>query len=340
MRLFFASSFVALTACSGGGSEAVADGAPLDGIAAETTSDDAIVGGSETSTDSSVDAPSDTSAACVPKTGTAAAKAYCDLFELAYFTMDGAAARVELRGRVSPTMPDPACAVVDKVEVQTGGKTVATLTGAGVFSSGSERAILASGAGFDALAMRCAGDSDRFGGFGFIVTGRMDGGTFTANCADAEGGSRWPPAVRVTCHHNVDASPFASSAMVSTTGSFTSTTMYVNAPHAPGGALKTVGGTIRVIPGFSSFGGPPSMLAPFDSTGWEGSVGESTTPMVTSAISLSNTKASLPPELCPPPSTPGPGTSPPPVFLARLTGNGEHGAYRTEAYVNFCSRTP
>ena len=36
----------------------------------------------------------------------------------------------------------------------------------------------------------------------------MDGGTYEARCADAEGGGRWPPALIVTCHANVDERPF------------------------------------------------------------------------------------------------------------------------------------
>jgi hypothetical protein len=337
----FAFFFLTLTAC--GSSNTEAPQATPDAISSETENEvsiDAETKDVNASSDSSTDASSDTSATCVPKAGTTAANAYCDLFELAYFTMDGKAPRVELRGRVSPSMPDPACAVIDGVEVQTEGKTVATLTGTGVFASGSERALLATGGTFEALANRCAGDTNRFGGFGFVITGHMDGGTFTAHCADAEGGSRWPPAVRVTCHHNVDASPPASSAMVSSAGSFTSTSMNITAPHASGGALETVSSTLHVIPGFPSLlGSPPSMLAPFDSTGWEASLGESTSPTSTS-ISLFDTKSPLPAELCPPPTVPGPGTSPPPVFLARITGSGERGAYSTEAYVNSCTKTP
>jgi len=339
--LFTAMLALALPACGGTDPRATDDGGPADSLVVEETSEsDAVVGDTNASTDARVDAPGDTSAPCVPKTGTANEKAYCDLFELASFTMDGAAPRVELRGRVSLSAKDTACAIVDKVEVQTGGATIATLAGAWTFTSGNEHALLASGAGFEALTTRCTGDTNRFGGFGFVVTGRMDGGTFSAKCADAEGGSRWPPAVRVTCHHNVDASPFSGSATVTTSSTFSSSTLYISVPHGPGGALKTVAGTVHVIPGFSSFGGPPSTLTPFDSTGWEGSISESATPTTYSSISLMNTKSTFPSELCPPPSTPGPTSSPPPVFLTRITGTGEHGAYRTEAYVNNCTRMP
>ncbi|MBK7395865.1 MAG: hypothetical protein IPJ34_06040 [Myxococcales bacterium] len=348
MRFLAAASLVALLSACGGSdpessvptdaagdaaSDGSADGSTPDSSTSDTSPSDALTDTGTTDT-----AP-DTGIACTPKAGTAAVKAYCDLFELAYFEMDGAAPRVELRGRVSLATPEPACAVVDTVEVQTGGKTVATLGGTMPFGPGNERAVLASGGGFEALSTRCKGDVDRFSGFGFLIKGRMDGGTFTASCADAEGGSRWPPAVRVTCHKNVDASPFTASATVAS-GSFKSATIYLTAPHGPGGALKTVGGTIHVIPGAAtSFGGPPAP-APFDSTGWGGTLSEATSPFVNTSISLLNTTTTLPAELCPKPGSPGPGYVPPPVFLARLTGTGEHGAYSTEAYVNHCTPSP
>lgn len=342
MRLAMASLLVlALPACGGTDPAATRDGGPS--VVEETGSD---TGASDTLVDKTDSAKTDTSVtevgpACTPKPGADAVKAYCDLFELAYFTKDGGAPRVELHGRVSPTLPDTACAIVDTVEVQTGGKTIATLAAAGNFTSGDERALLATGAGFDALKTRCDGDANRFGEFGFVLTGRMDGGTFTAKCAEAEGGGRWPPAVRVTCHHNVDAIPLAGSASVMSSSSFSSSSLHVSVPHGPGGALKTTDGKIHVIPGFSSFGSTPGSLAPFDSAGWEGTLSEATSPRVMTSLYLSNTKSALPSELCPAPSTgtPPPGSSPPPVFLARITGSGEHGAYSTEAYVNYCTRT-
>lgn len=342
MRVAVASLVALLAACGGsdpsssvetdGGSDAAADTSASD-APSETPSVD-----TGAPLDSGpIDAPAEAGPTCAPKAGAASVKAYCDLFELAQFEMDGAAPRAELRGRVSLGTPEPACAIVDKVEVQVGGTAVATLTSTAPFDPGNDRALLAGGAGFAALATRCGGDKDRFGGFGFRVTGRMDGGTFTAQCADAEGGSRWPPAVRVTCHKNVDASPFAASATV-TSGKFTS--ISVSVPHGPGGALTTVAGTMRVIPGSATGFGAPPAPAPFDSAGWGGSLSEATTPTPYTSISLLNTTTPLPAELCPKPSTPGPGVAPPPVFLARITGTGGHGPYTTEAYVNQCTLLP
>jgi hypothetical protein len=286
------------------------------------------------------DAPtgSDGGMACEPTPGPAMGDAYCDGFELSLFTFDDAAPEVRLRGRLNPDGATAGtCAVVDTVEVQEGGVTVATLTGNAALTTESERAILASGPVFPALSTRCAGDERRFSGFGFIVHGRVDGGSFTARCADAEGGSRWPPAVRVTCHHNVSDVPYAN-AMVSVRPGFSSTTLSVQAPHAPGAALLTVAPTVHVIPGFGSFGAPPPMVAPFDATGWMTSVSEGSGTGPTTYLSLFASEALFPIEICPAPSTgiPGPGDPLPPVFLARVTGTGERGAYSTEAYVNIC----
>jgi hypothetical protein len=273
----------------------------------------------------------DAPVACAPTPGPATGGASCDLFELALYTFDDAAPRAELRGRLTPEgLTEGGCFVIDSVEVQVAGATVATLEGA--------PGLLGAGPAFAELTARCEDDVDRFGRFGFLVHGRLDGGTFTGECADAEGGSRWPPAVRVTCHHNVDRSPFDANAMVSQSSFGDSSNVHVTMLHGPGGAITSADDTIHVIPGFASGFGPTLMLEPFDSSGWTASVSESTSPAgTTSQIQLFSDTA-LPPEICPPPSLepPGPEDPLPGVFLVGITGSSEHGPYRTEAYVNYC----
>jgi hypothetical protein len=285
----------------------------------------------------------DAGPSCEPTPGPANGGAYCDLVELALFTYDDASPRVELHGRVSPDgLAEGGCAVIDSVEVQVGGATVATLPGAGHWAVGSEQGLLAEGPAFDAITTRCMGDVNRFSGFGFLVHGRMDGGGFTARCADAEGGGRWPPAVRVLCQHNLDAVPFASYAMVSVSsfGAFSTLSTYV--PHAPGEGLSTVHGAVRVIPGFGGgiFGPPPPMLDPWDDAGWGGSVSESSmAPWGDYSQLYLSAMHALPLEICPAPRTgpPDPMDPLPPVFITRLTGAGPRGAYRAEAYVDYCN---
>lgn len=289
-----------------------------------------------------LDAPGADAGACVPTPGPATGGAYCDLVELVLFTYDDASPRVELRGRVSPDgLTDGGCAVVDDVEVQAGGVTVATFDGAAAWTAGSPQGLLAEGPAFDALTTRCMGDADRFGGFGFLVHGRVDGGAFTARCADAEGGGRWPPAVRVLCEHNVASTPRGSYAMVSvgTFGAFSTLSTYL--PHGPGEGLTSVDGTIHVIGGFAPAAfGPSPMLDPFDDAGWMGTVSEGPTPAWGDASQLSlSAMHALPLEICPPPRTglPDPMDPLPPVFIARFTGAGALGAYRAEAYVDYCN---
>lgn len=282
---------------------------------------------------------------CTPTAGPATGGGYCDLFELAVFTFDDAAPEARLYGRVTPDgLTTGGCAVVDEVEIQRGGAVLGTLPGVGTFASGSETALLAQGPPLSEMTTRCEGDLERFGGFGLVVRGRVDGGTFEAHCADAEGGSRWPPAIRVTCHHNVEGRPVGSYAMVSDTATFDSTSLSAYVPHGPGGALTAVDSTVHVIPGFAPalFGPPPPMLDPFDAGPFASAgVTESMLPgtsTMTSNVSLFATDVLFPLAICPPPSTgpPGPGDPLPPVFLARVTGAGERGAFSTEAYVNFC----
>lgn len=287
----------------------------------------------------------DAGGVCEPTTGPATGGGYCDLFELAVFTFDDAAPEARLYGRVTPDgFTAGGCAVVDEVEIQRGGAVVGTLPGVGTFAPGSETALLAQGPPLLEMTTRCEGDLERFGGFGLVVRGRVDGGSFEAHCADAEGGSRWPPAIRITCHHGVEGRPVGGYAMVSDTAMFDSTSLSAYVPHGPGGALTAVDSTVHVIPGFAPalFGPPPPMLDPFDATPFTtAGVTESTLPgtsTMTSNLSLLATEVLFPLAICPPPSTgpPGPGDPLPPVFLARLTGTGERGAFSTEAYVNFC----
>jgi hypothetical protein len=280
-----------------------------------------------------------TSTSCEPSPGDVAGDAYCDLFELAIFKSDDASPEARLHGRVSPdALVEDGCAVIDEVEVQQAGTTVATLEGIGGFHAGDDRALLATGGVSPEMSARCEGD-DRFGGFGFIVRGRVDGGTFEARCADAEGGSRWPPAVRLTCHHNVDRQPFSAYAGVSSSAGFAWSTIDVSVPHDPGGALLSADATLRVIPTAIAFG--PPAPPPFDSAGWSATLSEATGPLPGSYTSVSFTRddAAFDTTLCPPPSTapPGPDFEPPPVFLVRFTGTSERGAYSTEGYVGQCN---
>lgn len=296
--------------------------APFDTSGADAAGSDA--GGSDAGS-------ADASTRCEPTPGPSSGGAYCDQLEIALLTSDDGPPRAVVRGRFNPDdLEEGGCYHVDEVEVQRGGVTVATLPGASGGARGGGTELLADGPAFAALTERCEGD-DRFGGFGLLVRGRQDGGTFVGECADAEGGGRWPPALVVTCHHNVEVSPPGSYAI----SQFGFTTADVAVPHGAGAAITSVDGTVHVIPAFpSAFGGPPPMMImPFDSAGWVASISESSGLEGPQSQLHLISGPGFPMELCPDGSTP-----PSPVFLLGITGSSGRGSYATEAYVSLCSR--
>ena len=288
--------------------------------------------------DASASVDASAPAMCEPAPGGASVGAYCDLFELAILRRAGLPTEARLSGRVSPEgVAEGGCATIDEVDVLEGSSVVATLEGAGAFATGLASALLAAGEASAPLTTRCEGDTQRFGGFGLVLRGRVDGGTLEARCADAEGGSRWPPALRVTCHEGLSRQPAYAHAAVMSHGALTTTTLDVTVPHAPGEALTSVSGSVHVIPASAPFGPPAPM--PFDASGWTTSASEGTSPVfgLASTLQLFADRALFTTELCPVPASgpPGPG-APPPVLLVRLTGSGERGAFSTEAYVDSC----
>jgi len=281
------------------------------------------------------------SPACVPAAGTSEEAGFCDLFELALFDDGAGAVEAQLYGRVNLPGASTRCAVVDSVEVQSGGTMIGTMEGAGTFSAGNQNAELARGEALEAMRNRCSADEQRFGGFGFIVRGRVDGGTFEARCADAEGGGRWPPALIVTCHENVDERPWQGTyATVDSFMGSTFTSIDLSLPHGPGGAITSVEPTLRVIPHFDPWsGGPPA--TPFDVAGLAVGLAESSAPAIGpyTQVYLSSMTDVFGLELCPSIDvSPGPEAAPPPVMLLRISGVGERGPFSSEAYLQQCDR--
>jgi hypothetical protein len=282
---------------------------------------------------------SDGSTSCAPTPGTAMSQPGCDFLQLAIMRHTGQSTELVLTGRVY--QPGQAsCAIIDGVDILKGSTVVQHLDGGAEYLFDGHERVLGRGAPVAEIEGRCSSDdaNDRFDMYGIIVKGRMNGGSFTASCAQAEGGSRWPPALRLTCHQNVEAPPENGNSLVTdyiiNGNSSSSSQLYGNSPHGPGGALTTVNGTVRVIPKLHD-PGPP--VAAFDTTGWEGSAYESPDPP-TSQLSLSIGADALGTTVCPP-SSPMPTPTPRPVFLARVTGNGAHGAFSTEIFVPICSRS-
>ncbi len=283
---------------------------------------------------------------CNPTAGTATLDADCDLLQLAIMQHDGAPTDVLLTGRVFVVGASmSACAVIDGVDVvsgQAGSSLVQHLGGGTSFvMDGEEHPIASASPAASDFVSKCASDlpSDRFEGYGIVVHGHADGGTFTAQCARASNEGRWPPALRLTCHKNVD-EPVASTDATEQTSSFmgmtfTSSTIYGSSVHQAGGALTSANGDVFVIPLRDPFD-PGAPLSSHDTTGWMGSVSEQ--PYLggtASQIEMLGTGDLLGTDLCPAPPM-GMPTFGPPVFLARVTGMGGHGAYSTEMFVTGC----
>jgi len=270
----------------------------------------------------------------------------CDLLQLAVMKHDGAPTDLLLTGRVYVTGGGmPTCALIDGVDVitgQMGSPVVQHLPGGTSFAiDGGEHTIgLATPAAAD-FVTKCASDapSDRFNGYGIVVHGRVDGGSFTAQCAQASFEGHWPPALRLTCHDNVDTPPTGTDATEQTSSfmgmKFTMGTIYAALPHGAGGALTSAASDMFVIPLRDPFD-PGQPLASRNTTGWMGNVSEQ--PYLggtASQIEMLSTADLLGPDLCPPVPMGMPMFGPP-VFLGRVTGMGGHGAYSTEMFVNGC----
>jgi hypothetical protein len=270
---------------------------------------------------------------CAPTPGNASNTVYCDLMQLAVLEHSGAATELVLTGRLSAAAAAGGCALIDGVDIKTGTMLVQHLNGGGQHVFGGSEQELGRGAPVADIAKRCLSDaaSDRFEMYSIVVTGRVNGGSFTASCGQVVGGTSWPPSLRLTCHHNVEAPPNGGDAMVMTQTIMghppaTSSSLFGRSSHGPGGALTTLDGTARIIPKVTD----PTVTA-FDST-WQGYVSETGGPDSASDLQLFANGDVLGPKVCPPSST----TPTPSAFLARVTGSGGHGAYSTEIFVYNC----
>jgi hypothetical protein len=270
----------------------------------------------------------------------------CDLLQLAVLAHDGAPSDVRLSGRLgAASTPAPTCAVIDGVDIlagSMGSAVVQHLPGGQSVTLNGEEARIATGTPPVAdLVSRCASDdaADRFDVYGIIVNGHIDGGTFQAQCALAELGSRWPPALRVSCHKNVDEPPVYGSANVMTTVFSGMTFMQAQVsgqmPHDEGGAIQTLDPTLHIIArrSFQDSGGP---IPSFDTTGWTADVSDESPPTPPASEMSFNASSNLLGTAVCPPGQGGPTPIPTPAFLARATGTGQHGAFSTEIFVTAC----
>jgi len=269
----------------------------------------------------------------------------CDLLHLAVMKRDGAATKVLLSGRLGPTVSPAPCAVIDGIDILRGTTVVQHVAGGEPFLvSSGEREIAEIADPVADITDRCASEdpSQRFDAYGIVLTGRLDGGTFTAKCAQAEGGSRWPPALRITCHQNLDAPTEQGNAHVDVyvVGGTSHPSSYLNAfaRHRDGGAIKSLDTTLHILAVKPYLTGMP--VAPRDSTGWSAMASESEAGL--SQLNFLAVTDQLGEDLCPlvPDGPPGPNTPVGPAFLARATGTGERGRISTEIFAHSCLSVP
>ncbi len=290
---------------------------------------------------------------CMPAAGSAVITMDCDSLQLAVLQHTGAASDLRLTGRLfTAGTSSPTCAVIDGVDIVSGpagSAVVQHLAGGESVPLDDEEELIATGTPPVAdIEGRCASDdpAQRFDVYGVVVKGRVDGGTFQANCALAEGGGRWPPALRVTCHKNVDLPPDSGDVSVMTSTfmgmTFTTTQLFANAPHDAGGALQTVGTTLHIIAQRSPFDTAAPIVS-HDTTGWMSAVSETLPPSApASQMEYFASSNLLGTDICAPAPSgpPGPGYVPPPVVLAAATGTGQHGAFSTEIFITQCYASP
>lgn len=281
----------------------------------------------------------DASGTCTPTGGPAMGDGYCDLLELAVLA-HGDTAEAQIFGRL---MADDAvgCTVIDEIEVLDRGTSIGTIAGAGTFASGTPDALLARGPALAPMLDRCGTDEGRFESYGLLVRGRYDGGSFEVRCGAAEGGSRWPPALRVTCHENLDHPPTWANAMLSSFMGHESAQVSFMVPHEAGAAITAVSGPVRVISYASAFPPGPMAPAPFDVADFVANASEGSTPSLGTftTVSLLASRDPFGTMLCPASSTmPMPGDPLPPAMMLRMSGASERGPFRTEVYVEICTR--
>jgi hypothetical protein len=164
-----------------------------------------------------------------------------------------------------------------------------------------------------------------------MPVGSRSFGTFEARCGKTDFGSSWPPDVVLTCHQGIAAPPRTWATAQVTVGQATAASMYATFPAPP--TITSVSSEVHILP--SSWTGPP--LVPFDTTGWDA------TPQVqqdgTVYVDFWQLADPFGEEICPlVEEMPDPLDEPPPVFLARVSGDTDAGPFVSEIYTRGCMR--
>lgn len=313
----------------GCGGERSSDDAGLPGDAGRTRDDAgaAMDGGGPMDAAATGDA-----GACTPASGPSAIEGYCQQIALSVLRFDDASPSLYATGLV--TSVGDGCVAVDRVELRTtSGDLVQVLEPAGpVASPFAARASAVA----PELLTACDGEDGRFDPYAVEIHGRTDGGTFVARCGAEAFGSGWPPDLVLTCHQNLPVgATYMGSGMITRSSAFTSSELWFLYPNEAGLVIDAVDPDVRIIPGTWGFGSVP--IDPFDTNGWEASVGFPTSARTHVSVSLTQLEDPLGDSLCPIPSSePGPEDPVPAVFLARVSGTAGGRAFTSEAMISYC----
>lgn len=270
----------------------------------------------------------------------------CDELEMAVMHFDDGPTRLDVYGRLFGLPETDACVHIDSVAVLNGEAVLQTLGGIGDIALDSADHKIATGASFTNLDADCSSDDGRrrFETYGLRVYGTSPSGSFVAQCARAESGTRWPPALRVTCHRNVDSRADFGSADVTNTSymgmTLPQSSVHAFSAHEADRPLTSLGSDAFVVPYQSSFsGGAP--IASFNTSGWSASVSEPADGRNATLLSLYASSAMFDTTLCPEPSSFDPSVPPEPrpVFLLRFTGANVRGPISTEVFISDCYTT-
>lgn len=273
--------------------------------------------------------------ACTPTPGTNAQEVGCDQVRVGIIEHPGQAPRLDLRARISA---GEGCVIIDQIILGTEANPLQTIDTGGIQAVEYSKRLLETEAD-PAIAALCSDEKKRVEPFGFVATGRMDGGTFTAKCGSAGFGTSWPPGVAMTCNSGITQAPLSGNSTVDSYASLTNTTLWSSFWHPAGsGKVTSVGPNVRIIPFVPPFSASPPMDA-FDSTGWTGSASETTIDGAElSQVQAHNPTDVLGTELCPAwdPNDPTPGAKP--IFFARISGQTTEGAFFAEILTDICTR--
>ncbi|MCC6665506.1 MAG: hypothetical protein IT375_17265 [Polyangiaceae bacterium] len=326
---------------TGGASSGGAGGSAGSGIGGSAGSGTGGSAGSGTGGSGTGGSGTGGSASCTPTGGSGTLKVSCDDVNLAVLALPGKPTAVRVTGRL--VAANGTCLLPESIDLVRPDKSVLqTLSGTGKAQKSWDTSLWGSGDAHSEMVARCKDELDRIEPYGIIVKGKADGGSFEAKCGTGvESGSSWPPRVMLTCHSGLADPPAFGNAMVQPMGPFVSTQLMGQLPHPPGPGITSVASDIRIVPFQSSFGGG-TPIPPFNTSGWQPSLSETTIP-VTGQVST-NLNAFTDKDVlgaaCPLPSpVDAMPPAPPPIFFARLTGQGPAGAFTGELVVRMCTRT-